>query len=535
MDPVLELDKKPDDARPKPSPAEDAGNVPASFPAPQTAGNQAMQSLLAPGPSSSVDPDAAAKQFQLDGELDRDYWAIRHLLDLTFYTNAVEDQVIGILRRWATEPFRTHPSKHPEDAGKSEFFDRLLLRLRTSTKDIGIVSDSITSYYDLMFNHFDRANELRFLRDTYSRLFQASEPIAETKFFGTAKTDFLGSLWEDLKSGAIADRIAYYFIGMLEAGEGLLKGLALLLTDPMKVLEGIGNLPNTVQMLWKNKEKLWNAFASAPPNEQARMIGRIFGEAEILIYTVGAGAGARGATAAPELAAAKEVAVFGGRGGSAAAAMTGGGAITVDLGKLGEGARLTSLMAVSADAASKGHEKAEDLAQDEKASAKKEEPQKEPSKEPPESKPSKPTNAPKRLSGPRFERGGVGYRLEGTAEDFAKIKNSPPGSQVYIDRNAAGKPIYVGITERTSITRLLEHLAKQPGEWLGSASKIEITGEGLLEREARALEQDLIGELKPEFNKELDPFTNKYRTAPNPADVQAAHNARIILDIIQGI
>jgi hypothetical protein len=135
--------------------------------------------------------------------------------------------------------------------------------------------------------------------------------------------------WEQVKEGKIRDQIYAYFRGMGEAGVGLVEGLYLLLTNPAKVLEGIGNLPNTIKVLWKNREKLWNDFMKADPSEQARIIGRLFGEAEIIIATTGAGGGGRAATSAPELATTVEI--VGGRGGAAAAALSGGKAISIDL------------------------------------------------------------------------------------------------------------------------------------------------------------------------------------------------------------
>jgi RHS repeat-associated protein len=144
-----------------------------------------------------------------------------------------------------------------------------------------------------------------------------------------------------------------------------------------------------------------------------------------------------------------------------------------------------------------------------------------------------------------FVRSGVRYELTG---DLDKLQKTRPGAQVYIVRNAKGEQIYVGITgteegaeragekaARDAITRLKEHLEKQPGEWIGSASKLEIVGEGLSERQALALEQDLIqaNPAGPGFNKDLTPYETKFGASvePDPQDISAAYNTRISINI----
>ncbi len=435
----LQPEKSPD-VKPRITAAEEPARAVESSLTPQAAGNQALQSLLghqnvpdfATGQAVPTQEDAEkrAKQSALDAEILSDFLTIKDLLDSTFYTYSVEQKVITILWRWAREPFHSRPPRNPAEAIRSEYLDKLLLKLHNTSKRIGIITDQITSYYSLMFNHFDRVNELRFIRNVYSRLFRGEEGIAEVKFFGMGKSDFFGSLWEDVKSGAVADRIGNYFLGMLEAGKGLLEGVALLLTDPMKVIEGIGNLPKTAKALWKNRDKLWNAFLTAPPDQQARMIGRIFGEAEILIYTVGAGGGARAATATPELAAAEAIVPVAGRGGAAAAALTGGGAITIDLGKLGEASRLTSLMAMTAEAGSKGQQKAKELQEEETVQAAKPKTEKTTRVEPYEKEIEKIPESPEAIEARKK-----------LARDFSK-QSLPEGSEVRtrrVQRTEAGR------------------------------------------------------------------------------------------------
>jgi len=134
----------------------------------------------------------------------------------------------------------------------------------------------------------------------------------------------------------------------------------------------------------------------------------------------------------------------------------------------------------------------------------------------------------------RFRRGRVGFSLKGQARQFDALNSAPAGAQVYVIRDAGQRIVYVGYTERGSVTRLGEHLADKAGEFIGDASSIEVKGVGLLEREARALEEDLIQELRPKWNRELDPYARKYGAPPHPDDVRRAQNASIRLDIIVG-
>nr|WP_269809057.1 AHH domain-containing protein [Enterovibrio nigricans] len=144
---------------------------------------------------------------------------------------------------------------------------------------------------------------------------------------------FAGSFWQDLSEGQIRDQIFAYFQGMGEAGVAMAESVVMLVRDPGGFIEAIGELPDNIARFWRNREQLINAFTSASPTEQARIIGRIFGEAEIFLATSGAGSAAtpaRGTLVTVPVRAEAVVAV--GRG---SAALSSGGAITVDLGRLG--------------------------------------------------------------------------------------------------------------------------------------------------------------------------------------------------------
>jgi hypothetical protein len=307
-----------------------------------------------------------ARRAELDEDLDRDVADIESQLDRPWYEKAEAGQrVVDIFLRWSLEPFPGPQSPDEKTPGWS-YLDRLLSRLRRETREIGVIADQWTSLYDMVFNRLDVADELRRIQDEHAPGHVGSKAEPEMDVFGTGNEDLMGMFWEDVKSGEVASRIGNYFLGMLDAGVGLVEGVALLLTDPMRALEGIGKLPETLSLVWKHRDRLWAEFVNADSDEQARMIGRLFGEAEILIATVGAGGGGSAARAAPEAAVAAE-AIQVGRGG--AAALVGGGeALTIDLGLAGgEAARLTSLMAATTEAGGAAEEKAKQFTEPEES------------------------------------------------------------------------------------------------------------------------------------------------------------------------
>ena len=311
----------------------------------RTVGNRAVGRLIQRGALQRTVRAAAA-----DAELEADFQTIKTELDRVVYSPAVEAKVLGILRRWALEP---GGGGGEERAARSPHLDKLLLRLRAATKQTGLF-DTVVSYYDLMFEHFDQGAELRQIRDHHSRLFVGEEPLKQAKFFGTEKDDFFGDLWEDVKSGAAERRIYAYFRGLVEAGVGLVEGMAMLL-DPMqwpKLAEAIGNLPKTAEILWQNREKFWNDFLAAKPEEQARIVGRVIGEIEIQLFSIAIGVGAgKAGTSAPALA---EATATMGRGGAAMGTISTGITITIDLGKLGPAGQSLILMSQVGEGATKG-------------------------------------------------------------------------------------------------------------------------------------------------------------------------------------
>jgi hypothetical protein len=148
-----------------------------------------------------------------------------------------------------------------------------------------------------------------------------------------------------------------------------------------------------------------------------------------------------------------------------------------------------------------------------------------------------PPRAPRRRPRMRqemFVRGGVQYRISGTEEHWdALVSNTATRYQVYEIRNAAGETVYVGIAggitqPKDAVDRLHEHLYTKAGEFIGDADTIVIRGVDLDERVARALEDHLIDEHAPWWNKRSrDPqsYQRKYGMKPTDAEVQLANNA----------
>lgn len=124
---------------------------------------------------------------------------------------------------------------------------------------------------------------------------------------------------------------------------------------------------------------------------------------------------------------------------------------------------------------------------------------------------------------------GVDFRLRASQKDFARYDAIPTGDTVvYTIRGHAGEVLYVGITAKTrgpddpggreAIHRLLEHLATKVGEFIGVASEFRIEGSYEVERDAHALEQELITKHDPVYNVDKDPF-GTYQSGHPSADL----------------
>ncbi len=92
----------------------------------------------------------------------------------------LETQFIGLLRKYADERFTEYPDRYPQGG---QYMDKIFRHLRGKMKKIRKLGVSqITSYYDIVFNHFARADEVRSIRDIYSRMFRGDDGIKEVSY-----------------------------------------------------------------------------------------------------------------------------------------------------------------------------------------------------------------------------------------------------------------------------------------------------------------------------------------------------------------
>ena len=112
-----------------------------------------------------------------------------------------------------------------------------------------------------------------------------------------------------------------------------------------------------------------------------------------------------------------------------------------------------------------------------------------------------------------FVSGGIRYKLTVTQEARAAYDAIPEGHVVvYNFVDDSGRIIYAGIAKKTdqreSLTRMKEHLAKQPGEFLGQANEFRIVGHYdsvELPHAANALEHSYVSTIGPDaFNRDLN-------------------------------
>lgn len=83
------------------------------------------------------------------------------------------------------------------------------------------------------------------------------------------------------------------------------------------------------------------------------------------------------------------------------------------------------------------------------------------------------------------------------------------GTSVYVLRDAEGTVLYVG--KGYALERLREHIKDvKKTQWFGEISRIEVRATGLTNTQALALEESLIGELKPSYNVDQNPFRKEF-------------------------
>ena len=116
---------------------------------------------------------------------------------------------------------------------------------------------------------------------------------------------FGGVLWDDVKTGAAARRIAAFGKGFggaaWETAKGIGAALEMLADDPVgfakAMARGAINLPGNVVKFFQSMPERWQEFEQMTPEEQAKAIGKITFEAEMLITDLaGVKAAAKGAS-----------------------------------------------------------------------------------------------------------------------------------------------------------------------------------------------------------------------------------------------
>jgi len=232
-----------------------------------------------------------ARKRQLDVQLEQDFQIVVAKLKESHYSPGDEERILTILRRWGEEKLTTQLHRYP-DGG--DYLEQLFARLRRKPTDVGVVTEQVSDYYSLMFNHFDRVDDLIAIRDKYAPNYRHDSGSAEFS---------LGSFfWEEVNSGTVRDQIFAYFQGVGKGAWSGLKGTLTfgrtLVTEPGKALEQIKGIPARVKALWKNRGALWDQFVSTSPEEQAEIIGKLAGEIEFSLASAAAGGAAvRGVSA----------------------------------------------------------------------------------------------------------------------------------------------------------------------------------------------------------------------------------------------
>lgn len=105
--------------------------------------------------------------------------------------------------------------------------------------------------------------------------------------------------------------------------------------------------------------------------------------------------------------------------------------------------------------------------------------------------------------------------------------NKLKGTSVYVLKDVDGNVLYVGKGE--ALDRLRSHIADpNKTQWFGEIGKVEVRATGLNNTQALALEEELIGQLRPLHNVDRNPFQKEFRgsleLAPNlPAAQKTLH------------
>ncbi len=112
-----------------------------------------------------------------------------------------------------------------------------------------------------------------------------------------------------------------------------------------------------------------------------------------------------------------------------------------------------------------------------------------------------------RLRGKRVRHSGQGVRYT-VIGPHDKLK----GTSVYVLKDAQGNVLYVG--KGDTLARLRAHISDpKKTQWFGEIAEVEVKATGLNNTQALALEEDLIGHLKPFHNVDRTPFRSVFGDA----------------------
>nr|WP_232314525.1 AHH domain-containing protein [Grimontia marina] len=295
-------------------------------------------SRLEPPPTEEEQRQQRRQRRRERAAMDRDIQRIMNLVQEVHVSDDEEAQILRIIEQYATSTGR---------------FDTFLSALENRHYYGGIFGDFhfrngiMAVNMELEGRRGRRFHQLLRQKSRRYRNYQQDDEIT-----------FSESFWQDVVSGQVRDQIFAYFQGMGEAGVAMAESIISLVRDPVGFLRGLAELPDTIAQFWRRREQIIRRFTSASPTEQARIIGRIFGEAEIFLASMGAGASttpARGAAATVPLRAEAVVAV--GRG---SAAMSQGGTMALDLGRLGPLAGSSAQMVAHTSHAGSGNRSAQE-------------------------------------------------------------------------------------------------------------------------------------------------------------------------------
>jgi hypothetical protein len=135
---------------------------------------------------------------------------------------------------------------------------------------------------------------------------------------------------------------------------------------------------------------------------------------------------------------------------------------------------------------------------------------------------------PKRQERKRYSSDKVPYAITAVKKAFGALKGRV---SVYVLKAADGTVLYVG--EGQALDRLRRHIGDPTkSQWFAEIDHVEIRAMDLTKKEALALEEDLIDELKPLHNQELRPFEQAFPGQLRGNDLPKAQpTIRIKVDI----